>query len=339
MQTPTALQRQSAEAVLAGHYLLSEQARDIILFIRPDGRIVEANHAAIAAYGYDRETLLTMSIYDLRDATTVSLVAQQMAPADGSGVLFETLHRRRDGSVFPVEVSAIGTTSGGERLLLSIIRDITARKQAEAALQQAYAELEQRVQERTAALQHAMAERQRLEHDAQRAEHFALLGRLAAGVSHEIRNPLGAVFLHVDLLEEELLAPSADSRQLIAESLSEIRTHLTRIEELVQDYLSLVRVTHIERTPQDLGTAVQAWAAEMRGFAAACGVTMHLEGLETLGRVTFHAGTLRRAVVNLMGNALEAMQRGGHCCWQVWAPDSRHGCKCGIRAAAFRPGG
>ena len=49
-----------------------------------------------------------------------------------------------------------------------------------------------------------MAERQRLEREAQRAEHFVLLGRLAAGVSHEIRNPLGAVFLHVDLLAEEL---------------------------------------------------------------------------------------------------------------------------------------
>jgi signal transduction histidine kinase len=42
-------------------------------------------------------------------------------------------------------------------------------------------------------------------------QHFALLGRLAAGVSHEIRNPLGAIFLHVDLLEEELRQPSAES--------------------------------------------------------------------------------------------------------------------------------
>jgi PAS domain S-box-containing protein len=311
MQAPTALHQQSTEAALARYYLLSEQARDIILFIRQDGRIVEANHAAIAAYGYDRETLLTMSIYDLRDPATVPQVVPQMAQADDSGILFETLHRRQDGSVFPVEVSSTGTTIGGERLLLSIIRDITKRKKAEAALQQAHAALEQRVQERTTALQHAMAERQRLERDSQRAEHFALLGRLAAGVSHEIRNPLGAVFLHVDLLEEELHDPSTDSRQLVAESLSEIRTHLARIEDLVQDYLSLVRVAHIERTPQNLGAAVQAWAAEMQGLAVACGVTMHLEGLETLGQVTFHAGTLRRAVGNLMRNALEAMQQGG----------------------------
>jgi signal transduction histidine kinase len=44
-----------------------------------------------------------------------------------------------------------------------------------------------------------------------RAEHFATLGRLAAGLSHEIRNPLGALFLHIDLLEEEFREPSAES--------------------------------------------------------------------------------------------------------------------------------
>jgi signal transduction histidine kinase len=57
------------------------------------------------------------------------------------------------------------------------------------------------------AAQQADAERQRLERAAHRAEHFALLGRLAAGVSHELRNPLGAVVLQVDLLEEELASP------------------------------------------------------------------------------------------------------------------------------------
>ena len=79
-------------------------------------------------------------------------------------------------------MNARGEIAGG----IIALTDITARKQAEQALQQAHAELELRVQERTTALRHEIAERQRLEGEAQRAQHFALLGRLAAGVSHEI---------------------------------------------------------------------------------------------------------------------------------------------------------
>src|SRR5262249_57053596 len=111
---------------------------------------------------------------------------------------------------------------------------------------------------KTMALQREMAERQRLEREAQRAQHFALLGRLAAGVSHEIRNPLAALFLHVDLLEEELQQPTPESAGQVTEVLAEIRMNLARLEDLVQDYLTLVRTSQLERTPQDLGAALHA---------------------------------------------------------------------------------
>jgi PAS domain S-box-containing protein len=82
---------------------------------------------------------------------------------------------------------------------------LAERQRAEAALSQAASELEQRVEARTDALCRAMAERRRLEREAQRAQHLALLGRLAAGVSHEIRNPLAAVFLNMDALDDTAL--------------------------------------------------------------------------------------------------------------------------------------
>ena len=72
-----------------------------------------------------------MSIYDLRAPVTSIQIEDQMAQADGPGVLFETVHRRSDGTTFPVEVSSIGTDIGGERVLLSILRDITDRKRLE----------------------------------------------------------------------------------------------------------------------------------------------------------------------------------------------------------------
>jgi signal transduction histidine kinase len=156
-----------------------------------------------------------------------------------------------------------------------------------------------------------MAERQRLEREAQRAEHFALLGRLAAGVSHEIRNPLGAVFLHVDLLAEELQQPSPESPTVLAEALAEIKTNLVRLDDLVQDYLSLVRVRSIQREVQDLGAAAQAWGAEMQAEVAVLGVIVQRQSLADLGPVAFHASTLRRALLNLVHNAADAMPQGG----------------------------
>jgi signal transduction histidine kinase len=188
------------------------------------------------------------------------------------------------------------------------IAQLHARDQA---LQDLNATLEQQVTARTAALVHEMAERQRLEREAQRAQHFAMLGRLAAGVSHEIRNPLAAVFLHVDLLSEELQQPTLDSPATVAEALTEIKTNLARVEDLVQDYLALVRVGSIEPTVHDLGAAMEVWATEFHPLAASCGVALQREGLATLGPVAFHAATLRRAVLNLVQNALEAMPQGG----------------------------
>ncbi len=112
--------------------MLAESARDIILFIGLDGRIVEANYAAVLAYGYTHDEMLGLSVHDLRTADAPGLAISQMAEADSAtGVLFETVHRRKDGTLVPVEVSSRGTDIAGQRVLVSIVRDITGRKAEE----------------------------------------------------------------------------------------------------------------------------------------------------------------------------------------------------------------
>ncbi len=127
-------QQKQGQAILERYQLLSEQTRDIILFVRLDGQIIEANKAAAETYGYDRATLQRMKLHDIRDPVTVAMVETHLAEANARGIRFETRHRRGDGTIFPVEVSAVGATVGGERLILSVIRDISAQKAAAEAL-------------------------------------------------------------------------------------------------------------------------------------------------------------------------------------------------------------
>ncbi len=127
-----------AEEVLRRYELLAAHSRDIILFVdRESGRLLEANAAACQAYGYSREELLRLTVHDLRGSDAHLLTQDQMAQADNQGILFETVHRRKDGSTFTAEVNSKGAVISGRRMLLSVVRDITERKQAEQQLFQA----------------------------------------------------------------------------------------------------------------------------------------------------------------------------------------------------------
>ena len=112
------------------YIMLSTYSRDIILYVHHgDARIIEANEAAVKEYGYSREELLRMTIYDLHTEEERQLVDERMKRSDERDIAFETYHLRKDGSAFPVEVSSQGMAIKGERILLSIIRNITLRRQ------------------------------------------------------------------------------------------------------------------------------------------------------------------------------------------------------------------
>ncbi len=124
--------RKLAEESARKYHALLENVRDIILFVNRKGQIIEANNAAVKAYGYTREELLSSEIFNIREHNEDT--TRQMLEADQTGIVFETIHKRKDGSSFPVDVSSQGIKIGDESILVSIIRDITERKQTEIAL-------------------------------------------------------------------------------------------------------------------------------------------------------------------------------------------------------------
>jgi signal transduction histidine kinase len=297
-----------------------ETIRDPLLILHPDLRVQTANPAFYRLFQVHPADTLGWRIYELGNGQwaipELQTLLEDILPHSTLFNDFEVSHTFPQ--LGPRTMLLNARRVDHLQLILLAIEDITSRKYAEMLLRAHAAWLGTQVAGQTTALEEAlahlrreMATRQRFEREAQRAQHFALLGRLAAGMSHDIRNPLGAVVLHMDLLEEELRQPSPDSAAEVAQTLAEMRTHLARLEDLVQNHLSLVHVGQLARTPQDLGAALQDWATAWQDLAAAQGMTLQVEGVATLGQVPFHPNTLHRALLNLVQNALDAMEPGG----------------------------
>lgn len=127
--------------------LLMHHANDIILLMDEEGRIQEANLQAAEHYGYSIPELQTMRVSELRAPETRSGTAAQLEQLKALGAIrFETLHRRRDGSTFPVEVSARMVHLEGEPVVVSFARDVTERVAREREIRrmtQLYAALSQ----------------------------------------------------------------------------------------------------------------------------------------------------------------------------------------------------
>ena len=109
-----------------------------------------------------------------------------LASNEKDKIVFETRHRRKDGSDYDVEVHLQMAWVQSRRVFAAFVLDTTARKVAERELQQLNEELELRVQERTKQLKAAQA-------DLVRSEKMAMLGQVSGGIAHEIRNPLNAI--------------------------------------------------------------------------------------------------------------------------------------------------
>jgi PAS domain S-box-containing protein len=122
---------------------LHKFANDIILLADRDHRILEANERACAVYGFSREELLGKLIPDLRPPQVRPDFEPTIREAERKGgLVFETLHQRRDGTIFPVEISLRVFEIEGEKHNQAIIRDITERKKAEEQAKAALSEKE-----------------------------------------------------------------------------------------------------------------------------------------------------------------------------------------------------
>lgn len=120
-----------AHEFLRIHHILFNNAQDIILYVKRDGSIIDANMNAINTYGYTHKELTGMNIQQIRHSSTSKSFEMEMAASDKNGIVFECIHVKKDGTSIPVEVSAKTTLVDDEHVRIHIIRNITERKASE----------------------------------------------------------------------------------------------------------------------------------------------------------------------------------------------------------------
>lgn len=167
----------------------------------------------------------------------------------------------------------------------------------------AHAVLEARVEERTAALQNALAELQATQHELVKREKLAILGQLAGGVGHELRNPLGVMTNALYYLDAVL----RDDRPEVKEYLGILRTQIGLSEKIIGDLLDFARVKTPQREPVAIGELVSEQLARLGPLN---GVSLESEIPKDLPPVCIDRVQMGQVVLNLLTNAMQAMDTG-----------------------------
>ncbi len=145
------------------------------------------------------------------------------------------------------------------------------------------------------------------------SERLATIGKMAAHVTHEIRNPLSSMALNVELLEDELSAEQKEAAALTRA----IKNEVDRLTALSQEYLSVARRQQLRLDEEDVGQVVREAHDFVRAELAQNGVQTELSIDEDLPTLRVDEAQLKQAIYNLMRNAREAMPDGGRVALEV----------------------
>src|SRR5438309_1003282 len=278
--------------------LLVDSAIDYAIFmLDTEGRVVTWNAGAERIKGYRAEEIRGRhySCFYPEEARRAGTPAHLLEVAASQGRCEDEGWRlRKDGSRFwaNVVITAVRDGAGRLRGFSKVTRDLTERRQAQEALDEKARALE----EKTRALemaQEALVRRERL----------AILGQLAGGVSHELRNPLGVVknsayYLRMVLPDEE---PAR-------KHLGIIEREVEAANRIVTALLDFARVSVPSRVPSDLNAVVRA-CVERETVPDT--VTVAAPLAEDLPQVAVDPDQIGLALGNLIRNALQAMPDGG----------------------------
>ncbi|MDM7925584.1 MAG: PAS domain S-box protein [bacterium] len=257
--------------------LLFETAHDGI-GISDGGRIVEANNRLALMLGYEPSELIGLPIPDLF-APELREWIESHVPEDAS-TPEEHIALRRDGFRLPVEVQSWTIPYKGRHARVTVIRDITEHKKAQEAVE-----------------------------NTERAFRLASIGTLAAGISHEVNQPLTALKVKVDgMLYWGEKDPETISRNLLP-NLKFISAEAEKIDGIIRHMRSLIRRDKMPPSPVDLTLVVRKTVSAMRYQLASHNIHLIVRSGKKPVLAMADETSVEQVVLNLVSNAMKALDR------------------------------
>jgi PAS domain S-box-containing protein len=263
---------------------LFENAGDAIFIEDGNDHIIDVNNRACELLGYTREELLRMRVVDVQPV-------EYRKQKKGAGkklprshrIPIETVDLTKDGKSVPVEVTTVHLTTGDDNLVVSIVRDITERKQAE-------------------------VEKEKLQSQLIQSQKMESVGRLAGGVAHDYNNMLGVILGHSDLA-----ILKAREYPFLLDHLKEIHNAAQRSAELTQQLLAFARRQTIAPKVLDLNAAITATLQMLRSLI---GENIELDWLPgtDIYPVKIDSSQFDQLLMNLCINARDAISGTGRIC-------------------------
>ena len=270
------------------HDLASEHEQmQIVLDSMNDAVVVSDNDHNLVMVNKAAERLLPLKPGDLVEHKMWEIIRDE----EISAFVEEAL--QAEDSVWDVEFTL--EHSGGERtLLLSLfplvrsghvtgnilrVEDVTERKSREARLR--------------------------------RAESLASLTTLAAGVAHEIKNPLGSIGIHIQLIQKELAALADDEKERIQGYIDVVNEEVNRLNKIVVDFLFAVRPMNVELEDEDMNSVLGDLLEFVRYELEESDIELEADLQQDLPKVQLDDKYFKQALMNIVKNALAAMPSGG----------------------------
>jgi two-component system, sporulation sensor kinase E len=144
-----------------------------------------------------------------------------------------------------------------------------------------------------------------------RAESLAALTTLAAGVAHEIKNPLGSIGIHIQLIQKSLAAQQSADQESISKYLEVVMEEVERLNGIVIDFLFAVRPMNTELERRELNALVHDTIEFVKFELEEAGVSVEESYTEPLPNLDLDEKYIKQALLNIIKNAIGAMPKGG----------------------------